>query len=415
MDVADPRTRTPGADLGITLLAGILVLLIGWVDYLTGEELSISVLYLAPVCLSTWQVGRGIGLIIAWASAIAWLVADRAASLGQGHLLVPYWNAAVLLAFFWIVVYLLAALKALQEGLETKVDQRTSALQSEIAERKRAEDQLMRANQDLSQRGEELVQALSDLHRTQLQLIEAAKLETIGRLAAGVAHEVKNPLMTMTMVTDYLGQVLPPNEPGAAAMLQDLRDAIGRANRVISELLELSRPAEVTLTPEDLHPVIERALSLVKLEQTRRHIEVVRQFCQDSPVLPLDRNKIEQVLVNVFMNAIQAMSQGGTLTVRTFCVPARQGCPPGVRIEVDDTGPGIPEEVLGKVFDPFFSTKPVGQGTGLGLSVARQIVHLHEGTLELANRPEGGVRATLVLGVREGTNHEQEANPRSRR
>jgi signal transduction histidine kinase len=415
MDVADPRTKNPGADLGITLLAATLVLLIGWVDYRTGEELSISVLYLVPVCLSTWRVGRWAGLVIGWASAIAWLVADRAASVGQGQLLVPYWNAAVLLAFFWVVVYLLSAMRTLQAGLEAKVEQRTSALQAEIAERKRAEDLLVRANQDLSQRREELVQALSDLHKMQLQLIEAAKLETIGRLAAGVAHEVKNPLMTMTMVADYLGQVLPSNEPDAAAMLQDLRDAIGRANRVISELLELSRPAEVTLRPEDLHAVIDRSLSLVKLEWTRRHIDVVRQFCQGLPLLPLDRNKIEQVFVNVFMNAIQAMSEGGTLAVRTFGPQPGQGGCRRVRVEVDDTGPGIPDAVLGKVFDPFFTTKPVGQGTGLGLGVARQIINLHEGTLELANRPEGGVRVTLMLGAGEGTNHEQEADLGDRR
>jgi signal transduction histidine kinase len=415
MDVADPRTRTPWLDLGITLLAAILVLLIGWVDYWTGEELSISVLYLVPVCLSTWRVGRWAGLVMGWASAIIWLVADRAASQGQGHLLVPYWNAAVLLAFFWIVVYLLSALKVLHAGLEAKVEQRTSALQAEIAERRRAEALLTRANQDLSQRREELVQALSDLHKMQLQLIEAAKLETIGRLAAGVAHEVKNPLMTMTMVADYLGQVLPPSEPDAAAMLRDLRDAICRANRVISELLELSRPAEVTLRPEDLHAVIDRALSLVKLERTRHRVEVVRQFCEESPVLALDRNKIEQVFVNIFMNAIHAMSQGGMLTVRTFCIPAGPGWHPGVRVEVDDTGPGIPKEVLAKVFDPFFTTKPVGQGTGLGLGVARQIMHLHDGTIAVANRPEGGVRVTLMLCAREGTNHEQETDSGDRR
>jgi two-component system NtrC family sensor kinase len=400
--VVDPAKKGQRRELGIAIGAIPLVLVVGWVDYWTGAELSISILYLVPVCLGTWYVGRWSGLVIAWVSAIVWLVADRAASLGQGHPLVPYWNAAVLLAFFWVVVYLLLALKASQAGLEARVEERTSALQAEVLERERAQDLLTQANEDLSRSREELVQALSDLRKTQLQLIEAAKLETIGRLAAGVAHEVKNPLMTMTMVADYLGQVLPPSEPDAAPMLQDLRDAIARANRVISELLELSRPAEVALRPEDLHAVIERALSLVKLELTRSHIEVVRQFCRELPPLSLDRNKIEQVFVNIFMNAIQAMPEGGTLAVRTLGPLAGMGGGPEVRVEVDDTGPGIPDRYRGKLFDPFFTTKPVGQGTGLGLSVTRQIIHLHGGTIELNNRPEGGARVTIVLGTKAG-------------
>ena len=114
-----------------------------------------------------------------------------------------------------------------------------------------------------------------------------------------------------------------------------------------------------------------------------------------------DKNKIEQVFVNVFMNAIQAMSQGGTLTVRTSVAPAGEGSVPGLQVEIDDTGPGIPEAHLTRIFDPFFTTKPVGQGTGLGLGVARQIVRLHGGRIDLRNRPEGGVRVTIMLNPNE--------------
>jgi signal transduction histidine kinase len=266
------------------------------------------------------------------------------------------------------------------------------------------EYRLTQANEDLSQSRESLVEALADLQKShadlkaaQWQLIEATKLESIGRLAAGVAHEVKNPLMTLTMVADYLAQVVPANEPDAAPMLQDMRDAIQRANQVISELLEFSRPAELTLKPEDLHAIVDRALSLVKLEVARRHIEVVRRLGEPLPAVPVDKNKIEQVFVNVFMNAIQAMPEGGTLTVRISVVPAGESGRPVLTVEVDDTGPGIPEAHLTKVFDPFFTTKPPGQGTGLGLCVARQIVQLHGGTITLRNRAEGGARVTIVL------------------
>ena len=127
-------------------------------------------------------------------------------------------------------------------------------------------------------------------------------------------------------------------------MLQDMRDAIQRANRVISELLEFSRPGELTLKPEDFHAIVDRALSLVKLEMTRHHIEVVRQFGAAVPALPMDKNKIEQVLVNIFMNADPSHA-GGRDTYR----PDLRRCPPApaarlrLTVEIDDTGPGIPE------------------------------------------------------------------------
>ncbi len=384
--------------------SALLVLAVGWVDYSTGEELSVSILYLVPICLTTWLVGGRWGLATALASAVAWLAADWAAGRRWGHPLIPYWNAAVLLGIFGVVVYLLSALKASHEGLENKVEDRTSALRREVAERRRAEDRLIQVNDELSQSRERLVGALADLQKshaelkaTQWQLIEATKLESIGRLAAGVAHEVKNPLMTLTMVADYLAQVIPTHEPDAPSMLQDMREAIQRANRVISELLEFSRPGELTLQPEDFHAIVDRGLSLVKLELARRHIDVIRQFGLALPALPMDKNKIEQVLVNLFMNAIQAMPQGGTLTVRTSAVPVAQTGAPGIVVEIDDSGPGIPEAHLARVFDPFFTTKAAGQGTGLGLCVAQQIVQLHGGTIALANRPEGGARVTIVL------------------
>jgi signal transduction histidine kinase len=386
----------------------LLILAVGWVDYWTGEEVSVSILYLAPICLCTWRTGRRYGLLVACASAITWLVADSVASERQTHPLVPYWNAAVLLGIFGVIVYLLSALKASQESLEDRVERRTAALRREISERTQAEQRLTQANDELLQSRERLVEALADLQKSdadlkaaQGQLIEATKLESIGRLAAGVAHEVKNPLMTLTMVADYLAQVVPANEPDGATMLQDMRDAIQRANRVISELLEFSRPGELTLKPEDLHAIVDRALSLVKLEVARHHIDVVPQFGEALPALPMDKNKIEQVLVNIFMNAIQAMPQGGTLTVRTSAAPAADSGPPAVTVEIDDTGPGIPDADLTKVFDPFFTTKPVGQGTGLGLSVTRQIIQLHGGTIELRNRAEGGARVTIVLNPKQ--------------
>jgi signal transduction histidine kinase len=188
-----------------------------------------------------------------------------------------------------------------------------------------------------------------------------------------------------------LARIVSPAEPDAAAMIQDLRDAAGRANRVISEMLEFARPGALSLQLEDFHLAAERALGFVKLEISRKQINVVRDWCEPAPRLSLDRNKMEQVLVNVLMNAIQATPERGTLTLRTR-VNASEFI-----AEIDDTGTGISAADQTKLFEPFFTTKPVGQGTGLGLSVARQIIQLHHGTLRLANRPNGGARVTIRI------------------
>jgi signal transduction histidine kinase len=359
--VAANATRLPEA--AITVLAAILVAVIGWFDYVTGD-FSLAVFYLAPIALATWYAGRVSGWFIAMLSSAGWVAGDLALSHLYGHALMPYWNAAMLLLIYGVVVQLLSALQRSQGELEERVEQRTASL----------------------------TKARAELEAAMMRFIEVDKFESIGRLAAGIAHEVKNPLMTITMAADYLAQVVPPTEPDGAAMIQDLREAVERANRVISELLEFARPGALSLQPEDFHAVAERALGLVKLEIARKHLNVARDWCESAPELSLDRNKMEQVLVNVLLNAIQATPEGGKLTLRTRVDAA------GFTAEIDDTGAGVSATHQAKLFEPFFTTKPPGHGTGLGLSVARQIVQLHGGTLRLANRPGGGgARVTIQI------------------
>ena len=345
-----------------TVLSVLLVAVIGWFDYFTGD-FSLALFYLVPVAIATWYAGRADGWFIGLLSAAAWLIGDLVLSSSDGHPFIPYWNAAMFALIYVVIVQVLSALQRLQGELEERVARRTASL----------------------------VKAHAELDVARMHFIEADKLESIGRLAAGVAHEVKNPLMTITMIADYLAEVVPPSEPDGAAMMQDLRDAVARANRVISEMLEFTRSGALSLQPDDFHIVAERALGFVKHETTRKRLKVDCEWYGPAPQLPLDRNKLEQALVNLLLNAIQATPETGTLTLRSRDETW------GFTVEIDDTGAGISTADQRKLFEPFFTTKPVGQGTGLGLSVARQIIQLHGGALRLANRPKGGARATIYI------------------
>jgi signal transduction histidine kinase len=284
---------------------------------------------------------------------------------------------------------------------------------SDITERKSAEERLKRAYEELARNDEALRRTLQDLNAshealkaTQLQLIQAEKFESIGTLAAGVAHEVKNPLQTILMGLAYLQRNLPPDDENFRLVVGDMRDAVRRADTIVRELLTLSAATHIEMKDGDFNAVVERALFLVNYEINAARVHAVKELAPGLPPVRMDRTRIEQVFLNLFLNAIQAMPQGGTLTVRTWAeVPTRLEAslsqdPPAqtlVVAEVEDTGVGIPEKNLKKLFDPFFTTKPVGSGTGLGLSVVRQIIDLHGGQIEIKNRPEGGVRVTLTL------------------
>ena len=290
-------------------------------------------------------------------------------------------------------------------------------LVSDITEHKRAEEQLERTYAELSKNEAALKTALQklktaneELQTTQMQLIQAAKLESVGTLAAGVAHEVKNPLQTILMGLDYLANNLPGGNDNTSSVLTDMRDAVTRANLIVRELLQLSAATDFEPKEEDFNDLVERSLWLINSEVVASQISVVRKLDADLPRVLLDRRKMEQVFINLFINAVQAMSQGGVLTVTTrhrrfgedlkMSGPAFPQFEPGERVviaEVQDTGTGISEDHLPKIFDPFFTTKPTGVGTGLGLSVVKKIIDFHRGAIDIRNAPLGGVLVTLML------------------
>ncbi|MDR3403420.1 MAG: PAS domain-containing protein [Chthoniobacter sp.] len=286
----------------------------------------------------------------------------------------------------------------------------------DVTEQKQAEERLKKANTELAANREELLRAVGNLQQAhgelrdvQLQLIEAEKMKSIGRLAAGVAHEVKNPLAILKMGLEFLSTQKFTDEH-TPEILREMGDALGRADKVIRGLLDFSAPKQLEVKRENLNAIIDNALQLVRGEM-KSGIGIERDLQPNLPPLKVDAGKISQVFVNLFTNALHAMEDGGLLAVRTY---SKQLTGVGANIsdsrsesfrvgqqivvaEIDDTGHGIPEDKLAKIFEPFFTTKPTGRGTGLGLSVVRTIIDLHGATIDIRNLHEAGVRVTLMF------------------
>jgi len=280
----------------------------------------------------------------------------------------------------------------------------TFGISRDITERKLAENALKQAVEDLQKSREKLKSA----HQ---QLMQAERLETVGRMAAGVAHEVQNPLQILLMSLDYLSQRISDRDAVLDGVLNEMRNATQRADMIIRGLLDFSRSDDLVLKAQDLNTLVNNALALVKHTLSQHGVELQTHLAPELPPLALDGMKIEQVFVNLFTNSIHAMPEGGALTVQTRAERLTETHRDAgsreaghfyagdmvVMVEIEDTGNGIPPEMLRKVFDPFFTTKATGKGTGLGLAIVKKIVDLHSGEIEITNRPEGGVRCRLMF------------------
>ncbi|MDD5292594.1 MAG: CHASE4 domain-containing protein [Candidatus Omnitrophica bacterium] len=273
-------------------------------------------------------------------------------------------------------------------------------LVQEIAERKKAE--------------EELKKAYTELETTQNQLIQAEKLNAVGQLASGVAHEVRNPLGIILQGINYLEKKFSDKESDVSEILAMIKDNIKRSDQIINSLLDFSKATRLVLQPEDINSVLDNSLSLVKNHIEGKNISVVKEMEENIPRVLADKNKIEQVFINILLNAIQAMPGGGKIIIHSYekkLSEARNGIGrrredsfrPGekaVVIQIEDTGCGISQENINKIFDPFFTTKGPTGGAGLGLSVSRNIIHMHKGLIFAESNPEGGTKVSVVLKIR---------------
>jgi hypothetical protein len=224
------------------------------------------------------------------------------------------------------------------------------------------------------------------LHRTQMS--RAEHLATLGEMATGLAHEIRNPLAGIAGVIEIIGRDLPLSSP-ARAVVKDVRLEVAQINRILTDLLETARPHPPQVCRSNLNTTVEHAVMLARQQVLSKPIKIELQKAPDLPEVEHDSDQIHQVLLNLLLNAVQAMEAGGTVHVE---VASRDD---HASVIVSDTGRGIPPQLLSSIFRPFFTTK--GNGTGLGLSLARRIVEEHHGRIEVSSVVGKGSRFEVVL------------------
>jgi PAS domain S-box-containing protein len=235
---------------------------------------------------------------------------------------------------------------------------------------------------------------LTEKRQMELQLIQSAKMAALGEMAGGVAHEIRNPLA----ITSSAAQILLKKETDPALRqecAEKIRTASARAAGIIETLLRFARPSESLVEPVDVNGTLEDTLSLIGHQISLQAIEIEKRLAPRLPAVRGNRNQLQQVFMNIILNAYHAMPEGGRLTIETRLAPANHQA--GVEVRFADTGRGIPEENLSRIFDPFFTTMPVGQGTGLGLSIAYSLIQQHGGSIRVESKAGSGSTFTLNL------------------
>lgn len=316
-----------------------------------------------------------------------------------------------------------AALERAMQRERAAREQAESLLESKSREVFLANEALKVEHERVQRRNAEIEKAHAALQSTQAQLVQSEKLASVGQLAAGVAHEINNPVgfimsnlgtlkSYITIMSTLVGGYRRFATSGDSALLDELRaledkedieyvlDDIQeliseslagtvRVKDIVSGLKSFSRVDDAQISDADLHSGIDATLKVVGSE-LKYKCEIIKEY-GELPFVPCNLAQLNQVFMNLFVNAAQAIESNGTITVRTFTEDVF-AC-----IEVSDTGKGIPQEELGSIFDPFFTTKPVGSGTGLGLSISYGIVREHGGVIDV--RSEVGTGTTFVIKI----------------
>ncbi|HUI41822.1 MAG TPA: ATP-binding protein [Terriglobia bacterium] len=256
-----------------------------------------------------------------------------------------------------------------------------------VSENRRQGEQYRKLAETLAETNRHLQEAQAEVRRSE-------RLAALGQLSAGVAHEIRNPLGVIKGSAEMLAQKLPPSNPLAVELAGYISSEVDRLNAFVSRFLDFARPLHVERRPAEIQPLIDRALKAVRDSRADLQVEVERQFAPNMPAVPVDAELCERVFANLALNAIQAMGEGGgKLWVRARAANSKLA--PGVEIEFEDTGPGVPVELREQIFNPFFTTRK--DGVGLGLAIVSKIIDEHGGSIRLLSAEGKGACFRVFL------------------
>ena len=233
-----------------------------------------------------------------------------------------------------------------------------------------------------------ILKDLSDIRALELEIQQKNKLAAVGNLAAGVAHEVRNPLSSIRGYAAYFGSLFDSDSDNKKAA-NIMAEEVDRVNRVISELLEFARPMELELQEVEIFDLVDKALRLIKYEAEMAKVNIAKSIEADIPKVAMDKDRLTQVLLNIFINGIQAMKAGGDLTVEVFTREDK------LKFQISDTGDGISAEDQANIFNPYFTTKK--KGSGLGLAIAFKIIESHGGSIKIESAKGKGTMFVISI------------------
>ncbi|PKN77084.1 MAG: hypothetical protein CVU52_02000 [Deltaproteobacteria bacterium HGW-Deltaproteobacteria-10] len=259
----------------------------------------------------------------------------------------------------------------------------------DITERKQAEEEILGKNQQLEE-------AYEELRQKQAMVIQQEKMASIGMLASGIAHEIKNPLAIVLQGINYL-QTTVKDDALMTEVVGRMNTAVLRADVIVKGLLSYARQEVLTLVEQDIPALIDESLILAEHEFRKKNLRLIKQYAPDLPKTSVDGGQIKQVFINLLMNGSDAMSPGGTFTISVRSIEVGNG-KKLLEISFQDTGHGIPDDKLNNIFDPFYTTKTIGN-TGLGLSISKGIIDSHGGIIYAENRKEQGAIFVILLPV----------------
>ncbi|MFH1336666.1 MAG: ATP-binding protein, partial [Candidatus Zixiibacteriota bacterium] len=275
----------------------------------------------------------------------------------------------------------------------------------DITERKKLETQVEEYTHNLEKTNSELANALKSLKETQSQLIQVEKLAAVGQLAAGVAHELNNPLGGILGYSQFalekieqkpVSQFNPEDTQNLRQYLKDIEQQTKKCRTIIQSLLKFSRASKhEEFEPIDIGQVLKETFIFTRHQIVKNKVKLVQELEESLPLIEGHPSQLQQVFTNLILNAVQAMPGGGTLTVQSRKGEGSRT----VETSFTDTGMGIAEDNLDKVFEPFFTTKKVGDGTGLGLSVSYGLIKDHGGEIQVKSQMNQGATFTVILPI----------------